>query len=241
MADINIPPDFDLPPLMNRNLHSAKVGLEGFNLKSPGPFNYDPTRDGCHNIMRGSFTEAQIRHFCDQIRPPSGQSPNFAAMKLLLGLDKPKGLVAIPLTTRKIFMRPDVGFPVRPQIAYRDESGVKRILILQPRESHDYTLSAYGLVASMVRYAFAKDDLEGAVVEIVDLQIPDGGTERRLRKFLSTELPLVSNEEIHERLDTIVQAYDILKAEGFVRKASPLRKFYRDEKTIEMFPDAPKF
>ncbi|WP_428246195.1 hypothetical protein [Ferrovibrio sp.] len=241
MADINIPPDFDLPTLMNGTLHSAKVGLEGFNLKSPGPFSYDPTRDNCPRIAKGNFTEAQIRQFCENIRPPSGQAPNFAASRLLLGLEKPKDLVVIPLTARKIFMRPDVGFPVRPQIAYRDQSGAKRILILQPRESHDYTLDAYGLVASMVRYAYAKDDLEGAIVEIVDLQIPYGSTERKLRKFLSSELPLVSNEEIRERFDIIVQAYDILKAEGFVRKASPPRKFYRDDKTIEMFPDAPKF
>lgn len=109
--------------------------------------------------------------------------------------------------------------PLRPETTIRlaadfgfSEAGKTSVFWLQPRRNHGLDSPQFSMFGSLLRLGLARTQFAKAEMEILDLSVPRGSSQRSINRILLSDLPPIADEEVTEALQKVLNAYDEIAA-----------------------------
>lgn len=184
------------------------------------PFSYDLSWRLAFPLYSGAVSLEAALEACRRIRVPLGARCNAEVVEILWRDAQRASYFCHPLKDRLFPIRRDLVIPVRPRF-YFVKDGAVHLFWLQPWKTFDLTEEQLGLLASVIRQAFAVDDFEGARLYLLDTSADEEDGQRSPQVFGFDELPMLGDDALKAAFDRFAAAYDAFSAE---RKPKPERK-----------------
>lgn len=186
---------------------------------APG-WGYNPAKRSSKASFSLEMTREAAVAACGQIGPKEGWPHNQEVGGLVWDVASTRGrYMCHDLPPRWLSLRSDFRVKVDPQFFFI-ENGRPVFFYLQPRQGRLPGVYGLRLIASAIHTLFAVDEFSDAGLLLVDLSKPDKCKERAVAAYSFADLPPLSISEMEKLFQRFVDAYDIVSAEGVVRKAS---------------------
>jgi hypothetical protein len=229
MLKLPVPPIQDIARIVASSDDATLTNLAGY-YDGGGSFNYDPIRRLSRQVFsRAVSLQGAQDHFLKNGNP-AGRVENAAVAKLvwLAGDDALRGY---DLNPRKYPIGAGVESGVFAPFFYL-ASGRYYLFWLQPRKSFAPATQQLGIIGSILRQFYLRDDLADADLTLLDASRPPGATERTTRIYRLSDLPLLEEKELSEIAGAFLRAYDRLNASGF----QPKKRRRKGSKGDDLFP-----
>jgi len=189
----------------------------------PPGWGYNPAKRTAKAVFSLKMTRDAAAEACGQIGPKPGRAHNREVGGLIWDVARGRGqFMCIDLPPRLLNLRRDFQIKVDPQFFFI-ENGRPVIFYLQPRQGRVPAVDGLRIIASAVHALFAEDEFSNAELLLLDLSKPQGCKERAVASYGFRDLPPLPVEKLERFLQRFVDAYDLVSAEGVVRKARRAR------------------
>jgi hypothetical protein len=219
MPNLAIPPLVDILRLPLSDVATTAEELAAWYSRPPGAFNYQPAKRLAGPALSHAAPLPALEFACATSGAPAGRRQNLEVVQMLWAAGEGRSLRFVDLKPGAYSIRRDMAVPLS-ATGFYTERGVVRLLWLQPRRTLALDLERLGMMCAILRAVFARDGLDEAVVEILDLSAP-GGRERQMRILHEACLPVPTSDVVGARLQVFADAYDSLVASGFQKPARP--------------------
>lgn len=233
MMILPVPSIQDVARLVCPTVPETVEKLKGYYAAS-GPFSYDHAKRVAKLLYSGEISLDAAMFGCLTTGNPLGRQSNAEVVKHIWRAAQGRELLCYALSRRQFKIHRDLSIGVHPPF-YFVENLRPKLYWLQPRRRYALTAEQLGILASVIKMAFVVDDFEeaGAELELFDVSIPQGGSERAPRILNFSDLPLLSESGLQDALERFAEAYFQACELGIERAAR--RKGKRDDRQRPLF------
>lgn len=218
-----IPPLQDVVRLTGYDVASTVINLRRYYASTTPIWGYDPSKRLARAVFSAEMSRQAAIAACGQRGNAAGRPHNEEVGGLIWDAAQGrKKFVCYDLPSRQLNLRHDFSIKVDP-LFYFIENGRPIIFYLQPRRTHVPGVHGLSLIASVIKTLFGVDDLANADLLLLDLSVPEGGTERIFSTYSFSDIALLEEQQIEAQFQRFVDAYDILTKEGVVKKERRVR------------------
>lgn len=213
-----IPPLQDVVRLTGHDVETTADNLRRYYRSTGAVWGYGPAKKLAPAVFSSTISREAAVRACGQTGNKLGRPYNEEVGGLIWDAAQGRGnLMCHSLSPQFFNLRPDFAVTVDPLFFFR-EDGKITLFYLQPRRSHVPGRDGLRLIASSIISLFAVDQLQGADLLLLDLSAPEGCKQRSIKTYSLADLPLLEPAQMVEYFQRFVDAYDVLSAEGVVRK-----------------------
>lgn len=171
------------------------------------PFSYGLSWRIAPALYRGELSLSAALAACKRMKIPIGARCNAEITEIIWRDAQGAQYFCRPLKDRFFQIRKDLVIPVKPKF-YFVKDGKVYIYWLQPWKCFDLSTEQLGLLASVIKSTFVRDDFDDADLYLLDTSA-DGDDGVRTPKVLHfADLPLLSEEGLTAALSRFAVAYD---------------------------------
>jgi hypothetical protein len=234
MSKLRPPAFHDIARLIGRDADETEAKLYEYYANPYGAFfNYRCARAFCRFAFGRMLTLDQILEACRRERTEQGKSCNAEVISLLWNMSAHRSVRTYELAPKFLTIRKDLNIRVAPPF-YFVEGDKAYVFWLQPRKTYALNLAELGLLASMVKVTFLRDDFREVGFEVCDMSAPALGKARQPNTYHLESFNILSEAETREKLQLFAIAYDRLVARGVER--SPRTPKHPPASGPDLFP-----
>ncbi|MFN3231447.1 MAG: hypothetical protein ACE363_04730 [Alphaproteobacteria bacterium] len=233
MSMLKVPPIHDIARIVRADGSTRLDDLVKYYELGPGKFNYNPSRAAGRKLVAGTVPYSVAVAGCYKTGSPAGWHQNADVVRLIWKWAEHKDCMAFRIAPSPLKLRPGLAVQVRPDFYYV-ESGVARIVWIQPRLRFNPSKDQINIIASAISHAFLNDDFSEAEIEILDFSAPSESNERRLISYSMSDLT-ISEPRLIAVLQSFVEVFDALVASGYERPTREKRPQAPDPRQPGLF------
>jgi len=173
--------------------------------RRPSVWNYRTSRAVAEPLFSGDISCDAAVAACKRGHP-LGWKANTEVIEHIWRAAQRRRFYCHTLSPELFEIRRDLSILVDPPFYFVEDRKVK-IFWLQPRRGYAPTIEGMGILAIMIRMAFAHK-FDDADLELLDLSVPKGESERVARVFALADLPQISDATVADALQRFARAYD---------------------------------
>lgn len=182
-----------------RALHRLDAGVPQVN--------YDLCWRLAHPLYSGVIPFSAALAAAGRITNPVNRRSNEEVIQVLWSDSQRISYHCHPLRPRPFGIRFDLDIIVKPRM-YIVENGQAKIFWLQPWKFFELSEEQMGVLATVIRHAFAIDEFEHADLYLLDTSADKYSRARRPRVFGFADLPLLTDAQLKSAFDRFALAYD---------------------------------
>lgn len=201
-----------------RELHRLDGGMP--------PFSYNLSWRVAPALYSGELSLAAALAAAKRLQVPVGVRSNAEVIEIIWRDAQGAQDLCRPLSDRDFQIRKDLAIPVKPKFFFvRD--GKVYIYWLQPWKRFELTQEQLGLLASVIKMTFIRDDFSEADLHLLDTSADSEYGMREPKVLHLNDLPLLSEEKLTAALGRFASAYD-----RFVANRKPQRDQTRGSRDL---------
>lgn len=217
MKRLNIPSVQDVSRIIGPSDSETVDALIKYYDGTAGNFNYSLSQKIARFVFTHQTTQEMYLQACVRERSKAGRAQNAEVLNFVWHAGAVRKSTSYELKPKVFPIRQDIQIKVNPAF-YFVENRKANIFWLQPRRRFALNDTQLGLLASIIRMSYLVDDFQEVGLNLLDLSVPEGSTEREMKMFQLDSLPLVSIAETEALLQRFARAYDTVCASGLQRK-----------------------
>jgi hypothetical protein len=221
MQYLRLPAPQDIVRLLRSTVEETAGVLKGYYEQQPA-WNYGPARAMARPVYSGELSLSAATERCRNGGNPLGRHSNAEVAEHIWTAAQGRSFQCHPLGPRPFGIRRDLSILIDPTFFFV-ENGQVKLFWLQPRRHFSPSLEGLGTLAAMIRMTFA-DDFDDFDLELLDLSVPDGESQRVSRIYCFSALPLLGEDAVATALQRFADAYDKVREMGVTRPARRPRR-----------------
>lgn len=216
MSKLRPPAFHDIARMIGRDADETEANLYSYYTNPFGAFfNYRRSQVLSRFAFGRMLPLEQILQGCQAERTEQGKNCNTEVLRLLWERSANRSVKVFTLAPKYLNIRKDLNIRVSPPF-YFVEGEKAYVFWLQPRKGFAYNVGQLGLLASMVKATFLRDDFREVGFELCDMSGPEG-KDREPHTYHLESLNIISEDETREKLQLFAIAYDRCVARGVER------------------------
>jgi len=216
MQRLRMPGPQDVVRLLRPTVPEIVEVLTAYYEQQPG-WSYGPARAMAEPVYSGELTLQAATEGCLTRGNRLGRRSNAEVATHIWTAAQGRSFHCHSLPPRPFGIRSDLSILVDPGFFFVERGQIK-IFWLQPRRRFSPTTEGLGTLATMIRTLFA-DDFDEFDLELLDLSVPDGEKDRKLRIYNFAALPSLAEDVVTAALQRFAEAYDKVREKGVTRPA----------------------
>jgi hypothetical protein len=209
MATKKLPPLHDIIRLLRPTVSEMVDALERYS-QDVGGFNYGYAHRGAALAFSQAVPISDLLVGCSRLKPKAARKPNSEVLRAVYASGMNRSVRTYGVRAKTIRIRRDVEVRVCPTFAFV-ENEVASLFCLQPRKLFALNLQQLGFYISVFHAAYLIDDFQDVGLELLDLSVPQGLSDRVPTTYRLGDLPVVERRDIEQQFAAFLSAFDQAK------------------------------